>query len=192
MSQSPVLESSERFERLEQEMRLLATKLKQASFQISMLQLALLVATAALVGGGYYLVTGGKLRIEGMSPEVADKVNTKDFGFFNKDGTRVMFDFADKFGQPQIILLDANKGLRAKLMVFPNPDGSGSGGLAFYDSRGWRGVFRLDADDNSVLNLVGKDQKGGIAMKVAPDGTPSLKMTDKTGKVLFQVPKAPE
>ena len=49
---------------------------------------------------------------------------------------------------------------------------------------GWTG------DGAAVLNLVGEGQKGGIAMAVAPDGTPSLKMTDKSGKVLFQVPAA--
>ena len=42
----------------------------------------------------------------------------------------------------------------------------------------------------AVLNLVGQGQKGGIAMSVAPDGTPRLKMTDKAGKVLFEVPAA--
>ncbi len=86
-----------------------------------------------------------------------------------------------------MVFLDANKRLRMRLMVFP--EGDGTGGVVVYDSRSWRGVLRMDGDDNSVLNLVGKDLKGGISMKVAPDGTPSLKMTDKAGKVLFQAPR---
>jgi hypothetical protein len=190
MSQSPVLESNDKLERLEQETKQLAARLKQASVQISMLQLAILLGTTALVGGGYYLITTGKLRIEGISPGVAQKVETKDFGFYNRFGTRVMFEADNKFGQPQIVFLDANKRLRMRLMVFPDADGTG--GVVVYDDRSWRGVLRMDGKDNSVLNLVGKDMKGGISMMVAPDGTPSLKMTDKTGKVLFEVPKAAE
>jgi hypothetical protein len=187
MSQSPVLESNERLERLEQETQHLAARLKQASVQISILQMVLLFSITALVGGGYYLITTGKLRIDGISPGVAQKVETKDFGFYNRFGTRVMFEADNKFGQPQIVFLDANKRLRMRLMVFP--DGDGTGGVVVYDSRSWRGVLRMDGDDNSVLNLVGKDMKGGISMRVTPDGTPSLKMTDKTGKVLFEAPK---
>jgi hypothetical protein len=188
MSQSPVLGSNERLERLEQETQHLAARLKQASVQISILQLALLLGMTALVGGGYYLITTGRLRIEGISPGVAQRVETRDFGFYNRFGTRVMFEADNKFGQPQIVFLDANKRLRMRLMVFP--DGDGTGGVVVYDSRSWRGVLRMDGADNAVLNLVGKDLKGGISMMVTPDGTPSLKMTDKTGKVLFEVPKA--
>jgi hypothetical protein len=186
MSQSPVLESNERLERLEQETQHLAARLKQASVQISMLQLALLLVTTALVGGGYYLTQTNRLRIEGVSPGVATKLETKDFGFYNRFGTRVMFEADNKFGQPQMVFFDANKRLRMRLMIFP--DGDGTGGVVVYDDRSWRGVLRMDGNDHSVLNLVGKDLKGGISMSVAPDGTPSLKMTDKAGKVLFQAP----
>jgi hypothetical protein len=186
MSQSPVLESKERLERLEQETQHLAARLKQASTQISILQLAVLLSLIALIGGGYYLITTGRLRIDGVSPDVAQKVETKDFGFYNRFGTRVMFEADNKFGMPQMVFLDANKRLRMRLMVFPDADGTG--GVVVYDDRSWRGVLRMDGNDNSVLNLVGKDMKGGISMMVAPDGTPSLKMTDKAGNVLFQAP----
>ena len=153
--------------------------------QIGFLQLALLVGAAALIGGGYYLVTTGKLQVEGLSP-VANRVEAKDIGFYNEKDTRVIFFDNDKFGMPQIIFLDAQKRLRMRLKVFP--DGDGSGGLAFYDATGWRGVLRMEGDETSVLKLVGKKQKGGIAMAVTPDGTPSLKMTDKDGKVLWEAP----
>ncbi len=77
MSQSPVLESKDRLERLEQETTHLATKLKQASTQISMLQLALLLVLTALVGGGFYLITTGRLqnrrRFTGCGSESRDE-----------------------------------------------------------------------------------------------------------------------
>ncbi|MGP0067411.1 MAG: hypothetical protein ACLQGP_27925 [Isosphaeraceae bacterium] len=178
---------AERLERLEREAERLAARLKQASIQISFLQLVLLLGGAALLGGGYYLITTGKLQIEGLSP-VANRVEAKDFGFYNKKDTRTVFFDHDKFGMPQIIFLDAQKRLRMRLKVFP--DGDGSGGLAFYDATGWRGVFRMEGDETSVLKLVGKKQKGGIAMTVTPDGSPSLKMTDQHGKVLWEAPTA--
>jgi hypothetical protein len=186
MSNPTVEAPSDKLQRLEQDTERLAARLKQVNRQISFLQLALLFGAASLIGGGYYLITTGKLQVEGLSSAVANRVETKDFGFYNQKDTRVIFFDDDKFGMPQIIFLDAKKRLRMRLKVFP--DGDGSGGLAFYDSTGWRGLLRLDGEETSVLNLVGKGQKGGIAMAVAPDGTPSLKMTDKDGKVLWQAP----
>ncbi len=164
----------------------LAARLKQANLQIGLLQLALLVIAASLIGGGYYLITTGKLMVDGLSPPVAGRVETKDFGFYNQKDTRVIFFDDDKFGMPQFIFLDSQKRLRMRLKVLP--ENEGAGGLAFYDPTGWRGEFRMGSDETSALNLVGKGQKGGIAMAVTPDGTPSLKMTDKDGKVLWEAP----
>jgi hypothetical protein len=188
MSNPTVDAPTDRLERLERETERLAARLKSANAQISFLQLVVLVGAVGLIGGGYHLITTGKLQVEGFSP-VANRVEAKDFGFYNKKDTRTVFFDHDKFGMPQIIFLDAQKRLRMRLKVFP--DGDGSGGLAFYDATGWRGVFRMQGDETSVLNLVGKKQKGGIAMAVTPDGMPSLKMTDKDGKVLWEAPTQP-
>ena len=174
-----------KLEQLERETEQLAARLKRANAQISFLQVFVLLGTVCLVGGGYYLVTTGRLQIEGLS-SVANRVEARDIGFYNKKDTRVIFFDNDKFGMPQIIFLDAQKRLRMRLKVFP--DGDGSGGLAFYDATGWRGVFRMEGDETSVLKLVGSKQKGGIDMAVTPDGVPSLKMTDKDGKILWEAP----
>lgn len=179
-------EPTERLVRLEREAEALAAKLKQANAQIGFLQVMFLLAAAALIGGGYYVVSTGRLRIEGLSPALAPRLETKDLGLYNEKDTRVVFFDDDKFGMPQLIFLDAQKRLRMRLKVFP--DGDGSGGLAFYDGTGWRGVFRMEGDETATLKLVGKKQKGGIDLTVAPDGTPSLKMTDQDGKVLWQAP----
>lgn len=186
MSHPALEDSTERFARLEREADDLAARLRQASAQISFLQIAFLLGATCLIGGGYYLVTTGKLRIEGLSPALAPHLETKDLGLYNEKGTRVIFYDDDKFGMPQIIFLDARKRLRMRLKVFP--DGEGSGGVAFYDETGWRGVFRMEGDETSTLKLVGKKQKGGIDLAVAPDGTPTLKMTNKDGKVLWEAP----
>ena len=186
MSQSPSVESADRLDRLEQETKRLASLLKTANQQISFLQMAVLLITAAVVGGGYYATTTGKLRIEGLSPAVAKTVEAKEFGLYNRFGTRVVFDTDDKFGQPRVTFLDEKKRLRMRLLVFP--DGGGTGGVALYDHTGWRGVFRMDGDMGSALRLKGEGQKGGIDMTVDRDGVPSLKLTDKSGKVLWEAP----
>ena len=184
MSQSPVVEPLERLEFLELETKRLAALVKTANHQISFLQLAVLLITAGLVGGGYYGITTGKLRVEGLSPAVATTLEAKEFGLYNRFGTRVVFDADDKFGQPRVTFLNDNKQLKMRLLVFPD----GGGGVALYDHTGWRGVFRMDGDSGSALRLKGEGQKGGIDMKVDRDGTPSLKLTDKAGKVLWEAP----
>ena len=186
MNQSASDPPGDRLEHLEQEVTRLSAKLKQASVQISLLQVVVLLGAAVLIGGGYHLVTTGRLRVEGVTPGVAKSIEAKEFGLYNRFNERVMFDADDKFGMPRITLLDAQKRLRMRVMVFP--DGDGTGGLVLYDDREYRGVFRMLKDGAVSLSLLGSGRKSGIAMTVKPDGTPSLKMTDKTGKVLWEAP----
>jgi hypothetical protein len=189
MSNSPLVESADRVERLEQETKRLASALKTANTQISFLQVAVLSLAAAVVGGGYYATQTGKLRIEGLSPAVAKTVEATEFGLYNRFGTRVVFDTDDKFGQPRVTFLDDKKRLRMRLLVLP--DGGGTGAVALYDHTGWRGMFRMDGDMGASLRLTGESQKGGIDMTVDRNGTPNLKLTNKAGKVLWEAPAKP-
>jgi hypothetical protein len=186
MSQSPVVESTDRIGHLEEETKRLAAMVKTASTQISVLQMILLLAAMGLLGGGYYLINTGKLRVEGLSPGVAPTVEAKEFGLYNRFGTRVVFDADDRFGDPRVTFLDDKKRLRMRLMVLP--DGGGTGAVALYDHTGWRGMFRMEEDMSSSLKLVGEGQKGGIDMTVDRDGTPRLQLKDKAGKVLWEAP----
>jgi hypothetical protein len=176
-------ESSE--ERLER----LSAAVRQAAGRIRFLQWSLaLVALLGLAGGALGLYQAGLLPIQGLTPLVARRVEAKEFGFYNRFDTRVVLEADDKFGLPQLIFMDLKKRYRLGIKVWP--EGDGTPGMVFYDQSGMRGHFRMDGDGAAVLNLVGEGQKGGIAMSVAADGTPSLKMTDKAGKVLFQMPAA--
>jgi hypothetical protein len=186
MSQSSAVASTDRLGLLEEEVKRHAALLKTANNHISVLQMVLLLAAMGLGGGAYYLITTGKLRVEGFSPPVASTVEAKEFGLYNRFGTRVVFDGDDRFGQPRVTFLDDQKRLQMRLMVLP--DGGGTGAVAVYDHTGWRGMFRMEADKSSSLKLVGEGLKGGIAMTVDRDGQPSLKLTDKTGKVLWEAP----
>ena len=186
MSQSPSVESADRLDRLEQETKRLASLLKTANQQISFLQMAVLLITAAVVGGGYYATTTGKLRIEGLSPAVAKTVEAKEFGLYNRFGTRVVFDTDDKFGQPRVTFLDEKKRLRMRLLVFP--DGGEQGASRYMTTLAGVACFAWMATWVRRLRLKGEGQKGGIDMTVDRDGVPSLKLTDKSGKVLWEAP----
>jgi hypothetical protein len=173
-------------ERLEQETERLKSQLKRANLQISILQLAVLLVVAGLVGGGYYLIRAGAIRVEGLSPAVAKSVEAREFGLYNRFGTRVVLAADDKFGLPQLIFMDLKKNYRMGVKVWP--EGDGTPGLVFYDASGPRSYFRLDESGAAALELMGSHQKGGIAMSVAVDGTPTLRLTDPAGKILWEAP----
>ncbi len=175
----------------EPEVERLAAMARQALRQIRILQwsfLGLVILVAGTIGGLY---AAGSLHIEGLSPPVVRRVEAKEIGFYNRFDTRVILEADDKWGLPQLIFMDLKKRYRLGIKVWP--EGDGTPGMVFYDQGGMRGNFRIDEDGTAVLNLVGegeKGRKGGIALAVTPNGTPTLKLTDKTGKVLFQAPAA--
>jgi hypothetical protein len=178
------------WDHLVDEVERLSAALGKAEGRIGRLQWSLVIAVLlGLAGGAAGLYQAGLLPIEGLAPAVARKVEAREFGFYNRFDTRVVLEADDKFGLPQLIFMDLKKRYRMGIKVWP--EGDGTPGMVFYDQSGMRGNFRMDGDGAAVLNLVGEGQKGGIAMTVAPDGTPSLKMTDKAGKVMFQAPAAP-
>jgi hypothetical protein len=177
---------NDRLEKLEREAQQLASRLKQSTAQISILQLAILLGAAGLFGIGYYLIKTGQVRVEGLAATIPPKVEMKEFGLYNRGGDRVIFGTLDNRGNPELIFLDTNK--RACMRVKVWPDHGGTPGLVFSDTRGLRGILRIDPEGASVLNLVGKDQKGSITLSVTEDGTPGITMEDKAGKVIWQVP----
>lgn len=181
--------ASERLERLEREAERLAAELRKAEGRIGTLQWCLVAAVLlGLAGGAAGLYQAGLIPIEGLAPPMARRLEAREFGFYNRFNTRVVLEADDKWGLPQLIFMDLKKNYRLGIKVWP--EGDGTPGLVFYDKAGTRGNLRMDEDGSSVLNLYGEGQKGGIALRVSPDGTPSLKMTDKAGKVLFEAPVA--
>jgi hypothetical protein len=113
-------------------------------------------------------------------------LESKNFGLYNRHGQRVMFAQDDKWGYPNILFFDLK--LDCKMGVFVYPEDGGSAGIAFYDKSGTRADFRMGENGEALVHLMGEKKRGGILMAVARDGTPSLTMTDKSGKVLFQAP----
>jgi hypothetical protein len=146
-----------------------------------------LVVLLGLGGAAAGLYQAGLIPITGWQPPMPRQVNAREFGFYNRFGQRLVLQSDDKFGLPELIFMDRKLDYRMGIRVWPEGD---TPGMVLYDrmAKGMRGNFRMAEDGSTVLNLVGEGQKGGIALAVAPDGTPSLKMTDKAGKVLFQAP----
>jgi len=186
MNQSREDTAADRLERLEQETERLKSQLRKATRQISILQSVGLVALAGLVGGGYYLIKTGMIRVDGISQGVARGVEAKELGLYNRYDDRLVLGTYDKFGLPQLIFMDKQKRYRMGIKVWP--EGDGTPGLVLYDAVGPRTYLRLDESGAAVLDLMGTNQKGGIAMAVAPDGTPTLRLTDQAGKVLWEAP----
>jgi hypothetical protein len=212
MAQSVGTPPVDRVANIEKELIELKARVKQATNQLSFFQILFLLFATAVGGGGYYLAKQGMLRIEGFSPPVAKTMEAKEFGLYNRDNTRVVFDGDDKFGNPRTTFLDPKKRLKMRLMVWPETQGGG-GGITFYDVNGWRGQFRLaengaslltmhgdkqqggvdlsvETDGTSNLKMFDKSKKGGISMSVDSDGNPSVVLTDKTGKTIWQSPSA--
>jgi hypothetical protein len=149
-----------------------------------------LILAAVLVLGSvalFALHQMGILKFNMGDAGPAKTVESREFGFYNQDGTRVFLVDKDKFGYPNLILMDLKKRYRMAVKVWP--EGDGTPGLVFYDQSGHRGHLRMMDDQSSVLKLTGPKQKGSISLSVSAEGDPSLVITDKSGKVMFAVPE---
>lgn len=189
MSKPSVEPPVDRLERLEQNATLLAQQLKQAERNLSGLKwiffgMILVIGVAVTLA-----VQSGIIRLDAFGGESVSKtVNSQEYGLHNREGKRVVLSDYDKFGYPSLVLMDINLNYRMGLKVWPLPGGEGMPSLVFYDHSGLRGNFRMEEQGEIVVNLLGQKGKGGITMKVTEDGNPSMKFTDKAGKVLFEVP----
>jgi len=180
---------SDRVARLEQELSHLSKALKRTERSLGGFQWAL----ALLVIGGVaaaILVRNGVIDLKRVLnlPAVMDTVESKEFGLYNRDGKRVMIGDYDKFGHPSLAFLDLDLNYRLAIWFY-NDVKPGAPGIAFFDKTGTRALFRLGKEGDALFQLMGQEKKGGMVLKVAQDGTPSLTMTDASGKVLFQAPE---
>ena len=187
MSSGSEVSANDRLQRLEEESQRLADLVRVSTREVNSLKwilaAVLVLGSAAL----FALHQMGIVKFDTGNSAPAKTVESHEFGFYNQEGTRVFVIEKDKFGYPNLILMDLKKGYRMGIMIFP--DGGGTPGLAFYDSSGLRGHLRLNGDHASALKLTGANQKGSISLAVSADGSPSLIITDKSGKVLFAVPE---
>jgi hypothetical protein len=156
----------------------------------------LLLLAAVLIPFGLYeadilKVDAGTLRVEGLGiSDVATMAKAKEFGLINRAGDRPLLMHTDKFGLPNIILMDKDKNYRLGLTLWPNSKGEAIPTLVYFDRSGMRMNLQLQDDGTAAFNLMGAEKKGGIALAVSRDGTPSMRMTDKAGKILFEAPTA--
>lgn len=164
----------------------LERQLHRATSRIRALQWSFLVFVLACVCIAVVLFQSGALALGEAGVAVSKTVNSKEYGLYNRDGKRVILVDYDKFGLPNLVFMDLDLNYKMGIKVWP--EGGGTPGVVFYDGSGVRGNFRMEANGETVLNLLGEKRKGGIAMTVARDGMPSLKLTDNTGKVLFEAP----
>jgi hypothetical protein len=180
-------EEGDRVARLEQEVERLSLTVRKLGQTAQ--SLTWLVVGGAVLGtaGLIALHEMGMLKLEGITGAVSKTVESREFGLYNRDGNRVMLCDYDKFGYPNLVFMDLQKHYRMGVKVWP--EGGGTPGLVFYDDTGIRGNLRMDDDNGSVLNLMGANKKGKITLAVSKEGDPAVIVTDKSGKVIFEVPQ---
>lgn len=81
----------------------------------------------------------------------------------------------------------SNNDTKASISLGLNEKGSPS--FTYRLGELWRGVWQVEPDGGSTLGVRGPDGKNGLNISIAPDGSPSLNMTDKDGKAIVQIPK---
>lgn len=175
----------DRLERLERETERLSGLLKKARSEVRALQWLVAGAAILAAAAGFFLHEAGVLKLRGKEPEKT--VESQEFGLYNRNGDRVMLTDYDKFGYPNLVFMDLKKQYRMGIKVWP--EGGGTPGMVFYDDTGIRGNWRMDENNATVLNLMGRGKAGRITLAVSADGEPSLTILDKQGKVVFEVPK---
>jgi hypothetical protein len=177
----------DRLARLEQEVERLSGLVRKSVQTTQSLAWLLIGGVVLCAAGLVALHEMGMLKLEGLTGGVAKTVESREFGFYNQEGNRVLLVDKDKFGYPNLVLMDLKKQYRMGVKVWP--EGGGTPGLVFYDPSGVRGHLRMDENEASVLKLTGEKQKGGISLSVSADGDPTVIVTDKTGKVIFAIPE---
>jgi hypothetical protein len=110
------------------------------------------------------------------------------FRLFDEHGKSVGNFVQDGRGQTVTPVLNLNNEEQKTAISLGFND---KGSQRFFYSRGdqTQGLWQVDPEKGSSFAIAGPDGKGNITVRVAPDGSPSLNMTDKDGKVIFQAPK---
>ena len=189
MDRPPSDDQGTRLERLEREVTELAGLHKKARRDVLLLRWVVFALTMVPIAMIYAIssIRSGSIGIEDVfGSSIPKKVESKEFGLYNRDGKRVFFADYDKWGYPSLVFLDLDLNYRMGLKIH----GDGSPGMVFYDGSGTRASFRMGEDGESQLHLLGRKQKGGIFLNVSSDGTPHLKMSDAEGRLVFEAPGA--
>ena len=122
-----------------------------------------------------------------VSPAVVAQANAVEFGTYSRKGERIILQNDDKWGLPTVFFFDLKR--TCKLAFRVAPEGGGTPIVELYDANGPRVALSLDANNASSVRLFGKEHKGGIALSVTEDGTPSLIMSKPSGEVILALPE---
>ncbi len=152
------------------------------------LRVWLVILTLALVVGEFLMPFSlvqnpfGKQRIGWSTfPDVAVQA------FWNAKAERRLELGTVGKGEPVVYLLDQSERLRLGMDLQPEPT------LTLRDQGGEARIrMTLEPDGSPRLSLMAPPGKGGIFMGMQADGNPILKIIDKDGNLLIQVPSVEE
>lgn len=112
-------------------------------------------------------------------------VGTQEFSLRNGDDVQMAVLECDKFGAPNLVMLDLKRRYRLGLKVWDDDRAD----LSLFDANGrLRGRFGVAGDGAVALSLSAEEGRDQVRLAIGSDGQPSLVMKDAEGKVVFQAP----
>lgn len=175
-----------RWERLEHEVAMLSKQLTGVRRANRGWRWACALLCIGLATGLGVLQRSGSLALDGLftgdsSPKA---VEGSGFVLLSRQGQKTVILDNDRFDVPTMAFIAKDKSYRADLKV----GNDGWAGMRLFGPGGLRGRLMTSDRGESVLEMLGEGGKGGVMLKVLADGSPSLLMTDPSGKILFQAP----
>jgi hypothetical protein len=186
MSYLPAEVTGDRVERIEEAVERLSRELARSRSSNRIWRIATALTALAAAALAFLTATGYLTPSLFFNAEEKRGVSSSGFTLLNRQSQKTVILDNDKFGTPNMAFIDSKGNYRIDLKV----DDGAVAALNFYDARGRRGRFSVANDDEAVLEITGAEGKGGLAVRVGSDGSPRLKLTDATGKTLFEVPPA--
>jgi hypothetical protein len=181
-------DGEDRSDDLAAEVARLRSRARRAELERVLLGLIAVAALVAAIWGDRIASFGRSLR----EPEPRDSaaepallVEGGDLAFRKKRGNNTVLIYNDKFGAPIIGLIGPDKRMKVHLRA---NDEAGVPSLQFFGEGGVRFQVVHEPGGRTVLELLGPDQRGGVFLSVAPDGTPMLQLRDRDGTVVFEAP----
>lgn len=112
-------------------------------------------------------------------------IGSAEFSLRNAKNLQMSVLECDKFGAPNLVMMDLKQRYRVGLKVWDDDKAD----LTLYDAQGrLRGRFGVAGDGAVALVLSTEEGKENARLSVSSDGEPTLRLMNAQGNVVFQAP----
>ncbi|MDX2038613.1 MAG: hypothetical protein SFX72_18340 [Isosphaeraceae bacterium] len=187
--EKPGTDSTSRLDQLEAAVRSLRDRAERSEVENRILKWVGVAAILALAG---FIGRPHAAKLLGFSdPATATWSTTEkgiageEFSLKNRKGVQVSVLESDKFGAPNLVMVDLERRYRIGLKVWDDHHAD----LSLFDASGrLRARLGVDKDGQAALVFATEEGRDRIRLGIGADGKPSLQMRDEDGKILFQAP----